>query len=357
MSKGIIWTDEEKALLVEHYPLGGKSGAGKHLPGRSAVAIYEMAKFLHIKRVCTSWSPDEIECLKKYYPVGGTNEVLKYLPHRTSAAIRNNASDIGLVAPRLNRWSIEELDAVRKYWPIGGYSAAGKHLPKRTIKAVRRMAIELGVKAPVPAACREDFANYYPPDPNTDRIITEAYKAGKGANEIAKLTGRKPGWIKYRAVNLGVRMARTPVKRWEEKELEIVYENAGKSLQVIQRKLDYQGFKRTELAIRHALNRYQIDNTPDDYTAADFARLMGVSATAVTNWITKGWLKARKYQRMNPEPLEPHRHWIKPSDAREFIISSVAHINIGKCDKYWLVDLLDAKYSGRALKSTERNAA
>lgn len=291
------------------------------------------------------WTEEEIERLRKYYASGGTAEAIMHLPGRTAQAIKTKARMLGIRGPAKGDWSDTEIAALKEYWPQGGFLAASLHIPGRTKASLSNMALRLGVRAPDPCACRGEASRHYPQDDTVDEAIRAAYSARKSIKQLAFKIGRPEGWVKYRALNLGVRIARKRSPLWTEEELNIVWERGGRSLATIQKSLSRQGYKRTQHAIKTILHKRGIDTTPDSYTAAEFSRLMGVCDHVVIGWIQKGWVRARKYHRLAVEPTEPGKYWITPSAAREFIISSVAHVNIGKCDKYWLVDLLDGKYN------------
>jgi len=300
-----------------------------------------------------NWTAAEIELLRKYYSVEGSDAVMQHLPGRTKSAIRTKVKLMKLKCAIRSAWSDVEIDILREYWPQGGFMAVSPHLPFRTKPAINNMALRLGVKAPSPCACRGALSKRYPQDDSIDEAIVAAYRNRKSVKALAFRLGRPEGWIKYRALNLGVRIAKKRNPSWTEEEIEIVWEGSGRSLSTIQKLLSRKGYKRSQHAIKTILHKRGIDTTPDNYTASEFARLMGVCEHVVTGWIQKGWLKARKSHRMVVDPTEPLKFWITPSAAREFITESVANINLGKVDKYWFVDLLDGKYTGRTVKQKE----
>lgn len=299
------------------------------------------------------WTDAEIELLKKHYPVHGSTSAMRHLPGRTALAINTKARLLGIKCAIKGAWKEAELALLREYWPQGGFLAVAPHLPGRTKPAMNNMALRLGVKAPDPSACRGALSKRYPQNDAIDEAIRVAYQGRKSVKALAFKLGRPEGWIKFRALNLGVSIARKRNPPWTEAELNLVWESAGRSLGTIQKSLARQGYQRSQHAIKTILHKRDIDTTPDNYTAAEFSRLMGVCEHVVMGWIQKGWLKARKYHRLAVERTTPGKFWITPLNAREFIVSSVAHINFGKCDKYWLVDLLDGKYNNRAAKDAD----
>lgn len=302
------------------------------------------------------WTDTEIELLKKYYPAQGSTSARRHLPGRTQPAINTKAKLLGLKCPIRGAWSEEEIALLREYWPQGGFLAVAPHLPGRTRPATNNMALRLGIRAPMPVGCRGEASRHYLQDDSVDAAIVAAYQARKSVKALAFKLGRPEGWVKYRALNLGVRIARQRNPAWTDEELNILWERGGRSLATIQKSLARQGYQRSQHAIKTILHKRGIDTTPDNYTASEFSRLMGVCDHVVIGWIQKGWLKARKYQRLAIDNVAPGRFWITPSAARAFIIESVAHINLGKCDKYWLVDLLDGKYNGNAVKGNQEAA-
>ena len=298
----------------------------------------------------STWTEDEKNILRKHYPKGGVKKARRWLPGRADGAIKAQADYLGIKIIGFGAWTESEKELFKEHYPQGGFLAATQYLPGRTKASMHNMAINLGVSAPLPVACRGAETHYYPQDDAIDEAICTAYRDGKNVKALGVKLDRPEGWVKHRALNLGVRIARTRNDVWTEEELNILWERGGRSLATIQKSLSRQGYKRSQHAIKTALHKRDIDTTPDNYTASEFSRLMGVSDHMVIGWINKGWLKARKYHRLSVASTAPGKFWITPLNAREFLVESVAHINLGKCDKYWLVDLLDGKYNNRAVK-------
>ena len=74
---------------------------------------------------------------------------------------------------------------------------------------------------------------------------------------------------------------------------------------------------------------------------AEAARLLGCSPKFLRELIERGELKAVADEGEQPRPDGRVAAWlIKEADLREVIIQYTAHLNFGKIDKFWLVDVL-----------------
>lgn len=99
------WTEEQKQLLIEHYPKGSIKEIEEML-GRSWTTIQCTANLMGIRRVLRerkkttgrvdAWTPEEIEIIKKHYVKSTKEEIKKMLPNRTYHAIQNRASENGI---------------------------------------------------------------------------------------------------------------------------------------------------------------------------------------------------------------------------------------------------------------------
>lgn len=100
------WTEEEKAIVREHYPvIGGKVSA--MLPGRSRDAIRGCARKLKLSapNVSRPWTAKEDAVLNRSYKRYGAAIIVDQLPGRSVIEIHNRARTLGLQVERLNEKS------------------------------------------------------------------------------------------------------------------------------------------------------------------------------------------------------------------------------------------------------------
>lgn len=150
-----------------------------------------------------------------------------------------------------------------------------------------------------------------------------------------------PRWrISKRAVELGILPVQKKEPVWSNKELEILERSAHLTPAVIQKHLRKKGFPRTQMGIKLKRKRMRFLKNLHGHSARSVALCFGIDDHAVAGWIEKGWLKARK-RGTERTKAQGGDHWfIKNRWIRDFVIESVAVIDLRKVDKYWLVDLL-----------------
>jgi hypothetical protein len=192
-------------------------------------------------------------------------------------------------------------------------------------------------------------------DAQIRRVYTEKRLDTGVVNDLADRLGYPRWWVKRRAAALG--LARTKEKPWSDTELEILEENSHKSLAVVQRMLNRQGYKRTTTAIAIKRKRLGFDLREERaiagiYSSRQLAELMGIDAKSVTGWITKGLLKAKRRGTARTEMQHGDEWEIKMNDVRSFLIDYTGHWDHRKVDKYWLVDILSGNTGakGRVFK-------
>lgn len=242
-------------------------------------------------------------------------------------------------------WTTREIALLKEHYPSVGVSGCLPILPGREVGAIYQKAAGLGIPAPrTPDRPRHRWTT----TDHIDAAIQRVYetKPDKNAvNQLARAVMRPRWWVSKRASTLGFVAPRFKEPPWSEAEKEILHANAYKGPSAIRRALARRGFKRSETAIivqRKRLGCFTED--PNHYTATGLAGLFGVDAKTVTRWIEKGWLSAGR-RGTERTPLQGgDQWWIHRRDVRAFVIDSVAVIDIRKVDKYWLVDLLAAKF-------------
>lgn len=258
-------------------------------------------------------------------------------------------------APERRFWTGAELKRLREAYPVGGLAAAIAVLPGRSAKSIYQKAGDEGIRSP--QSKRGGKRERWTTNDQIDRLILQTYGRARSPRDVARLaqTLRRPSWwVSKRARTLGLVSPRFKETPWTPAEIEIVSENAHRVPSYLKAALKRAGFTRSETAIVVKLKRLGADRTdPNNYTATGLAGVLGVDPHRITDWITKGWLKAKR--RGNDAPEDRDHWWISRRDAARFIVENVHAINFAKVDKHWLVDLLT--HEGRAGANAMSEAA
>lgn len=168
--------------------------------------------------------------------------------------------------------------------------------------------------------------------------------ADRGAvKDLATKTGI-PRWkLSRQAREMGLLAKQKKEPPWSDRELRILHSSAHLSLDRIQIHLKKVGFKRSTQGIYVKRKRMRFMANLNGQSATSTAMCFGVDVKVITGWIKKGWLKAKRRGTNRTAIQGGDIWWIKDMWIKDFIISSVAVIDIRKIDKYWLVDLLAGK--------------
>ncbi len=178
--------------------------------------------------------------------------------------------------------------------------------------------------------------------PEIDEMIRQAhngadYKSTGAVRRLAARLGFPLRVVSRRAERLGV--SRIVVERWSDEETAVVRRNAHLSPIVIVRKLRKAGYRRTLCAVVNKIQAGRIRR--EGYSAEELAELMHVNARTISRWIESGKLKAQRVEKSNA--AEGFYWFIRPRVLRRFLIEHLGEVEIRRCDKYWLVDLLTNK--------------
>lgn len=165
--------------------------------------------------------------------------------------------------------------------------------------------------------------------------------AERGAvKDLANKTGI-PRWrLSKHAREMGIIAKQKKEPLWTEREIKILQSSAHLTLDRIQINLKKAGFKRTAQGIFIKRKRMRFIANLNGQSATSVAMCFGVDSKVVTRWIKKGWLKAKRRGTNRTAIQGGDLWWIKDKWIKDFIISSVAVIDIRKIDKYWLIDLI-----------------
>lgn len=99
------WTEPEKQIIREVFPVHGAVGCVKRMEGRRTLqAVQTKAKEMFVKTIsrssvksCRSWSPEEDAVIARVYPSMGPKGCMPLLPGRGRCAIRHRARIMGVV--------------------------------------------------------------------------------------------------------------------------------------------------------------------------------------------------------------------------------------------------------------------
>lgn len=240
-------------------------------------------------------------------------------------------------------WTMREEKLLREHYPQGGVGGCLTHLPGRSAAAIYNHAAALGLQAP--ATQKHDLRRQrWKSSDQIDAVIRRVYQRTptKGdVNDLAFAVGRPRWWVTKRAARLGLVTPRFKEPAWTDVERDIVRDNFHRSPATIQRMLKRAGFARTETAIMVMGKRLGATReAPLHLTARGLATLMGVDATTVAGWISRGLLKAKRRGTDRTSAQGGDQHWIHLRDVRAFIVDNAAVVDLRKVDKFWFIDLL-----------------
>jgi hypothetical protein len=180
--------------------------------------------------------------------------------------------------------------------------------------------------------------------PEIEAQIRRVYRESTGDGEIRDLAKRLgiPRWrISRWALHLGVVEPRRKEPDWNDAEIAVLKRWAHLTPERIQIRLKSAGFHRSVMGIFLKRKRMRFLRNLDGYTSRQLAECFGVSCSkTVTRWIELGHLKAERRGTNRLEIQGGDMWFIREKDVRQFIIESIALIDIRKVDKFWFVDLL-----------------
>jgi len=183
----------------------------------------------------------------------------------------------------------------------------------------------------------------YKIDPKWLPVIKQTYLDGVGDGEVAALaekigvprtkvsnTARAHGWVKKKRCS-------DYRYYWVEKELAIVQGMPDHSPTAVQRRLKKYGFHRSVSGIEIQRAKLRVLANRSGVSAHDLAMCMGIDEHGVLALIRTKKLEAKRAIGYEGPRV---RYLIKPEDIRRYIIDYLPEVDITKCDKYWLVDIL-----------------
>lgn len=181
-----------------------------------------------------------------------------------------------------------------------------------------------------------------------DNLIRRAYSAENygsknGIMSLASRLNKSATSIHRQAGKLGLlKKSHSRVRQlWTEEEERIVEDNSHKGLEAINYQLKKCGYQSRSLEsikskMRHlGLGLRSSRQDCGNYTQNSLAKLMGINGKVIGRYIKEERLKATFRKGLSQNEYE-----IKASDVKKFFKDNLSMIDISKCDKYWLVDLL-----------------
>jgi len=240
-------------------------------------------------------------------------------------------------------WTRQELDVLSAVWPTGGIKAALEALPGRSENSIRGKVDALCLTMPF----RKEYTRYESSE-FIDAAIKRAYLNGRpDLTALAKTTGRTKGWLKWRAGTLGVRCTITgsPACGWQPAEDDIVTAgvDAGLNAGGIHKRLHNAGHRRSLNAVVSRIKTLELSAHRHWWTANQVAMAMGYDVGAVTRWIEKGWLRAKRRPGLTSlmENNDARFFWaIAPAAVRDFMLEHPEAWDHRKMHKEVLLDLL-----------------
>lgn len=190
--------------------------------------------------------------------------------------------------------------------------------------------------------CGQRYEKYVIPEEWHD-IIRKTYQTGTGKGEVAKLA-RKIGVPRTRITNLARNNGWIPKKYsadwdyfWCDAEISTLERNAHYAPITIARKLKAKGFRRSVGAVEIKLAELRARQNLEGMSANSLGECMGIDMHSVLTAIQRGYLKAERRPGFEGDNAA---YYILPKDVKKWITDRLPEIDIRKCDKYWLVDIL-----------------
>ena len=187
------------------------------------------------------------------------------------------------------------------------------------------------------------FPEKYPVSNEAHEEIKRVYRQPPRSNQIRDLARRLrlPRWKVTRyAIRQGWIAKTRKEPPWTEKETATLQKLARYAPEVVARKMQKRGYKRTVTACVLKMKRMHMSMNLNGQSARALARCLGVDDHYVTRAIKRGDLAAEPRGTARTGKQGGDMHYIKDKDVRKFIIENVAIIDLRKVDKYWFVDLL-----------------
>lgn len=237
-----------------------------------------------------------------------------------------------------------EISLIKREFSADGAAALAERMG-RPVQRIRKKAAELGLYQVRKISARTVWTE------EQDALIrihwphiSRRSGAGMTILRLAALLNVSEWPLRNRAAALGLVTLRLKSKPWTEEELELLEKWSHLHVKSIADKFRKAGYTRSPAAVAVQRTRQEllVRQSCESYSGARLASYLGVNLSTVTAWIRRGWLKAEsRTDAINARTGGPGDCWsIRPGDVREFVRQYVAHVNIVRANKFWLVDLL-----------------
>lgn len=243
---------------------------------------------------------------------------------------------------RARAWTTVEERVLRETYGMPGGPRIAAEKIGRNIYAIYAHARKLGLRG-VRYVPERRNGRRYSIEPWIDREIERAYQSPRrGAiAELAARVMRPRGWLKSRALALGIAVARIKEPPWSAEEIALLERLAHHRIETIAQKFRDAGFRRTPTAIAVKRKRLKLSiQDPDHYTACQLAALMGVDVKVVTRWIAREGLRASRRGTLRTAQQGGDMWWIARSDLLRWMRDHAQLIDLRKVDRYWFLDLV-----------------
>lgn len=170
---------------------------------------------------------------------------------------------------------------------------------------------------------------YLDETPDRGKIARLAKKIGVPRTKLSNIA-RSNGWIP-------VKMAGDYHRAWCDREDEIVIRNGHCAVITTRRRLKKYGYIRSISAIECRRAKLRAVSYSEGMSAKALADCMGIDSHVILKAIKAGKLKAKRKEGYEGEKVD---WFIMPKSVREYIKTWLPEIDIRKCEKFWLVDML-----------------
>lgn len=190
--------------------------------------------------------------------------------------------------------------------------------------------------------------------PQLDSRIESEYRTHRrgACKRLALELGLSPSYVSFRARVLGCRALRASSDRdrpWSKVEDRILIDHGHEPAAALVRRFARLGrpgrtqdmiYRRAAALVSAGLMEPLGQPRGDRYTPDEICAAMGVCRRTFGKWVKSGALKVERAGEV--------RLYVRRRDLRRFLVNSVILYEPGRCDKFWLVDVLAGELrSGR----------
>lgn len=231
-------------------------------------------------------------------------------------------------------WKSTEITWLRAHYQKLGAKACAEHFGGVTERAVAKAAQRYGI-----ARCAADAKSASEWE---IAVIRRCRESGSFTPwlDAARTLGRSRGWVNHQANKMGLQADKG--RFWGKGETDFVVKHMHWPAHRIASEMRALGWRRTERAVRHFLDRRGLAGTDTGHMSSErIGEALGVSARAVRRWIHAGLLIA---ERRSPESTGDLSVAVSEEDLAAFILLNPERVNFTKIEvaqtKTWFLDLI-----------------